>query len=68
MVSYVIATAEKGRRPTEDSLRINRKALEMHIPCVTSIDTANALFDCLLSSKTIHDVELVDMNKAFANV
>ena len=60
-IDYVISTSEKGRLPARDSVRIRRKAVERSIVCLTSLDTANAVADCLAMDKTIDDVELVDI-------
>lgn len=62
-IDYVISTSAKGRMPARDSVKIRRKAVEHSIACLTSIDTANALADCLAMDKTIHDVELIDITK-----
>ena len=60
-IDYVISTSEKGRIPARDSVKIRRKAVERSIVCLTSLDTANAVADCLAMDKTIDDVELVDI-------
>ena len=44
-------------------MKIRRKAVERSIPCLTSLDTANALVRCLAMSKTIDDVELVNITE-----
>ena len=62
-ISYVISTSETGRKPSLDSVRMRRKAVERSIVCLTAIDTANALLDCLEMNKTVDDVELVDITK-----
>ncbi|MBR5228575.1 MAG: carbamoyl-phosphate synthase large subunit [Firmicutes bacterium] len=62
-VDYVISTSEKGRIPTKDSVKIRRKAVERSIPCLTSIDTANALVNSLRSKYTKECTELVDINE-----
>ncbi|UOO37014.1 carbamoyl-phosphate synthase large subunit [Oscillospiraceae bacterium CM] len=61
-VDYVISTSTKGRLPTRDSVKIRRKAVERSIPCLTSIDTANAVADCLMSKYSQQTIELVDIN------
>lgn len=61
-LSYVISTSTRGRLPTADSVKIRRKALEYSIPCLTSIDTANAVADSLLSRYSPASIELVDIN------
>lgn len=61
-VQYVISTSSKGRIPSRDSVKIRRKTVERNIPCLTSIDTANALADCLRSRYSEVNTELVDIN------
>jgi carbamoyl-phosphate synthase large subunit len=61
-IDYVISTSSRGRLPERDSVQIRRKAVERNIPCLTSLDTANALADCLRSRYSAHSIELVDMN------
>jgi carbamoyl-phosphate synthase large subunit len=62
-VSYIISTSTKGRDPASDSVKIRRKACILGIPCLTSIDTANALADSLLSHYSEINTELVNINK-----
>ncbi len=61
-VNYVISTSAKGRNPARDSVKIRRKASLLGIPCLTAIDTANALADSLMSRYTPENIELVDIN------
>lgn len=61
-ISYVISTSSKGRIPTRDSVKIRRKTVERNIPCLTSIDTANALVRSLKSKYSQQSTELVDIN------
>lgn len=61
-IQYVISTSAKGRQPERDSVKIRRKTVERNIPCLTSIDTANALADCLKSKYSQISTELVDIN------
>ncbi|HHT27327.1 MAG TPA: carbamoyl-phosphate synthase large subunit [Firmicutes bacterium] len=61
-VSYIISTSTKGRDPASDSVKIRRKACVLGIPCLTSIDTANALADSLLSHYSEINTELVNIN------
>ncbi len=62
-INYVISTSETGRKPSLDSVRMRRKAVERSIVCLTAIDTANALLDTLEMNKTVNDVELIDITK-----
>ena len=61
-ISYIISTSEKGRDPAFDDVKLRRKAVALGVPCLTSIDTANALADSLLSDYTETNTELVDIN------
>jgi len=62
-VSYIISTSERGRDPAFDDVKIRRKACSLGIPCLTSIDTANALADSLLSGYSEFNTELIDINR-----
>jgi len=61
-IDYVVSTSAKGRDPRADSVRMRRHAVERDIPCLTAIDTANALANCLMSHYTAENVELVNIN------
>ncbi|MFI3206476.1 MAG: carbamoyl-phosphate synthase large subunit [Clostridia bacterium] len=61
-VDYIISTSAKGRNPARDSVKIRRKATLLGIPCLTSIDTANALVDSLRSRYNVSNMEIVDIN------
>ncbi|MBO7124072.1 MAG: carbamoyl-phosphate synthase large subunit [Treponema sp.] len=61
-VDYVISTSAKGRNPRADSVIMRRHAVERDIPCLTAIDTANALANCLSSHYSAENVELIDIN------
>ena len=62
-IDYVISTSAKGRNPQADSVRMRRHAVERDIPCLTAIDTANAIANCLKSKYTARNVGLIDINK-----
>ncbi|MCL2212862.1 MAG: carbamoyl-phosphate synthase large subunit [Oscillospiraceae bacterium] len=62
-VAYIISTSVKGRNPARDSVKIRRRACLLGVPCFTSLDTANALADSLLSRYTAENTELVDINQ-----
>ena len=61
-ISYVISTDSKGRLPQLDSVKMRRKTVELGIPCLTSLDTADALARSLLSRYSQETTELVDLN------
>ncbi|MDD6072983.1 MAG: carbamoyl-phosphate synthase large subunit, partial [Clostridium sp.] len=61
LVSYVISTSATGRQPGRDSVQMRRKAVELGIPCLTSLDTAAVLAMSLESRYDEDNVELVDI-------
>ena len=61
-VDYVVSTSAKGRHPERASVKIRRAAVEHSIPCLTAIDTANALLSCLESGMKIENCEMIDIN------
>jgi carbamoyl-phosphate synthase large subunit len=61
-VDYVVSTSAKGRLPSRDSVKIRRKAVERRIPCLTAIDTANAVAMSIKSGYSLLNTELVNIN------
>ena len=61
MVDYIVSTDSKGRSPSEHSVKIRRLAAERRIPCLTSMDTADALVSSLRSRYSEINTELVDI-------
>ncbi len=61
-ISYVVSTSAKGRDPVAESVKLRRLAVERDIDCLTAIDTANALADCLASPYSLDNASLVDIN------
>ena len=62
-VDFVVSTSQIGRKPAEQAVQMRRKAIERSIVTLTSIDTANALVNCLLSEKNLDNVSMVDISK-----
>lgn len=62
-IDYVISTSKKGRQPARDSVKLRRKTVERSIVCLTSLDTANAVADCIAMDKTINDIDLVNIQE-----
>lgn len=60
-INIVINTPTKGRQPERDGFRIRRKAVEMSIPCLTSLDTAKAVVECLKPGLGLKDLEVVNL-------
>jgi carbamoyl-phosphate synthase large subunit len=66
-LSYIISTSEKGRDPAKDDVKIRRRACALGIPCLTSLDTADALAESLFSGYSEINTELVDINNMRSN-
>ncbi len=62
-ISYIISTSDKGRDPAQDDVRIRRKACALGIPTLTSVDTAEALAESLLSGYSEINTELIDISQ-----
>ena len=62
-VDFVVSTSKIGRKPATRSVQMRRKAIERSIATLTSIDTANALANALLSGKNLDNVQMVDISK-----
>ena len=67
LVDYVFSTSAKGRDPRRDSVRLRRKAEELSIPCITAVDTATALVNCLSSEHSLKNIPLVDIATLYRN-
>lgn len=61
-INYIISTSAKGRLPVYDSVKLRRRAVTLGIPCLTAIDTAEALAGCLMSRYSEINTELVNIN------
>ena len=66
-IGFVINVATKGSATSyKNGFLVRRKAVELGIPCLTSLDTAYTLMGCMRSAKNIKDMNLVnikDMHK-----
>jgi len=61
-ISLVINTPTKGRKPDRDGFKIRRKTVESSIPCLTSLDTARAVLECVKLGKTIDELDVVNLS------
>jgi carbamoyl-phosphate synthase large subunit len=59
----VINTLTKGKQPERDGFRIRRESVENGIPCMTSLDTANAILT-VLESLTFSTTKMNHMQTA----
>ena len=61
-INLIINTPTKGREPERDGFKIRRKAVEMSIPCLTSLDTARAVLECIKLGRNEKDLEVYDLS------
>ena len=61
-VNYIIYTGAVKDDTVGDYTVLHRRAMVLGIPCMTSLDTADALMDILGSRFTLQNTELVDIN------
>nr|WP_122012072.1 carbamoyl-phosphate synthase large subunit [Maliibacterium massiliense] len=60
-VDYLISTSDHGRQPQRNSVKLRRRAIERGIACLTAVDTARVVADCLGQKKHVEDIDMVDM-------
>ncbi|RDW17903.1 carbamoyl-phosphate synthase large subunit [Oceanobacillus chungangensis] len=62
-VQFVVNTLNSGKQPRSDGFLIRRQAVEHGIPCLTNLDTANAIVNVIdtttFSAKSITNKEVV---------
>ena len=61
-LSYIIYTGAVKDDTVGDFTALHRRAMQLGIPCLTSVDTANALAEMIESRFTAGNTELVDIN------
>ena len=60
-IDYVILTGSAHPDYIRDFIHLNRRCIQLGIPCLTSLDTAKALADILASRYTLGNTELADI-------
>ena len=60
--SYIIYSGAVKMAVMGDYTVLHRRAMQLNIPCLTSLDTAGALAEILASRFTMNNTELVDIN------
>ena len=61
-IGLIIYTGALHDDTLDDYIELHRRAVRLAIPCITSLDTANAMADTLKSRYTSGSTELVDLN------
>jgi len=60
-IDYVILTGSTEPEYIRDFIRLNHRCVQLGIPCLTSLDTAEALTDILASRYNQGNTELIDL-------
>ncbi len=61
---FIINTLTKGKQPERDGFRIRREAVENGVPCLTSLDTADAILKVIESMNFSAEAMAVDAKEA----
>ncbi|MCM1392997.1 MAG: carbamoyl-phosphate synthase large subunit [Ruminococcus sp.] len=61
-VDFIVYTGALFDRTLDDYIALHRRALQLGIACLTSLDTANALLDIMASNYNQQNTELIDIN------
>ena len=61
-ISFIVYTGALYDDTMGDYIELHAKAVRMRVPCITSLDTAEAVADTLMSRFTNENTELVDLN------
>lgn len=62
-INFIINTPTRGKESNRDGFKIRRLAVESKVPCFTSLDTANALYDAIEDVNSEDEIEVVDITK-----
>ena len=62
-INFIINTPTRGKESNRDGFKIRRLAAESKIPCFTSLDTANALYNAIEDTKTEEELDIVDITE-----
>jgi carbamoyl-phosphate synthase large subunit len=60
--SYIIFTGQANDAALGDYTAVHKRAMQLGIPCLTSVDTAGALANMIASRFSVENTELVDIN------
>jgi carbamoyl-phosphate synthase large subunit len=62
-IHLVINTLTRGKAPERDGFRIRRAAVEHGVPCLTSLDTARAILEVLVSIRDGADMKIIPIQE-----
>ncbi len=61
-INFIIYTGALDDSTLNEYIELNRRAIQLSIPCFTSLDTANALANIIASRYNLNNTELIDLN------
>ncbi|MDD2217779.1 MAG: carbamoyl-phosphate synthase large subunit, partial [Eubacteriales bacterium] len=61
-IDFIVYTGGKSKDCIDDFIKLNRRALQLSVACLTSLDTANVLADIMASRFNENNTELIDIN------
>ena len=61
-IGFIVYTGAVRDATMGDYIALHRRAMQLGVPCLTSIDTANALARIIAGRFNLHNTELVDIN------
>ncbi|MCD7860292.1 MAG: carbamoyl-phosphate synthase large subunit [Oscillospiraceae bacterium] len=61
-ISYIVYTGAVRNATMGDYIALHRRAMQLGIPCMTSLDTATAVAEIIASRYNLNNTELVDIN------
>ncbi|MGM9647927.1 MAG: carbamoyl-phosphate synthase large subunit [Eubacteriales bacterium] len=61
-LSYIVYTGALYDSTIEEFITLHRRAVQLSIACLTSLDTANAMADIISSRYNLYNTELVNIN------
>ncbi len=62
-VNLVINTLTHGRRPFSDGFQIRRAAVELSIPCLTSLDTVRVVYEVIQEGENAADMDVKSLQE-----
>jgi len=65
-VDFVVNTLTHGKKPFSDGFQIRRAAVEMNVPCLTSLDTLKVLLNVIKKRNDVSDMTVKSLQKYLA--
>ncbi|NLT19641.1 MAG: carbamoyl-phosphate synthase large subunit [Syntrophomonadaceae bacterium] len=65
-VDFCVNTLNHGRRPFSDGFQIRRAAVELNVPCLTSLDTLKVIQEVIREVDNMQDLEIYSLQEYIA--